>query len=82
MGSQLEKFWLSYLQVDETDTVKRSEVTQIEVRGAAMAVGYHDGSVRLFDTETGDSEVRLDFSDFISDVWLIESDALPYVKPS
>ena len=45
--------------------MKRSEVTQIEVRGAAMAVGYHDGSVRLFDTETGDSEVRLDFSDFI-----------------
>ena len=44
-------------QVDETDTVKRSEVTQIEVRSAAMAVGYHDGSVRLFDTETGDSEV-------------------------
>ena len=44
-------------QVDETDTVKRSEVTQIEVRGPAMAVGYHDGSVRLFDTETGDSEV-------------------------
>ena len=39
--------------------MKRSEVTQIEVRGAAMAVGYHDGSVRLFDTETGDSEVRL-----------------------
>ena len=48
-------------QVDETDTVKRSEVTQIEVRGAAMAVGYHDGSIRLFDTETGDSEVRLTF---------------------
>ena len=62
--------------------MKRSEVTQIEVRGAAMAVGYHDGSVRLFDTETGDSEVRLDFSDFISDVWLIESDAFPNVKPS
>ena len=58
--------------------MKRSEVTQIEVRGAAMAVGYHDGSVRLFDTETGDSEVRLDFNDFISDEWLAESDAFPF----
>ena len=46
------------IQVDETDNVKRSEVTQIEVRGAALAVGYHDGSIRLFDTQTGDSEVR------------------------
>ena len=32
-------------------------MTQIEVRGASLAVGYHDGSIRLFDTETGDSEV-------------------------
>ena len=32
-------------------------MTQIEVRDASLAVGYHDGSIRLFDTETGDSEV-------------------------
>ena len=52
-------FHLADLQVDETDSVKKSEVTQIEVGNTVMAVGYHDGSIRLFHTETGDSEVTL-----------------------
>jgi U3 small nucleolar RNA-associated protein 12 len=35
------------------------EVTAIDVSGEVMAVGYHDGAIRLFDTETAGSEVTL-----------------------